>query len=70
MRIEYEQQHDVLNIEFLADVAIVDSVELDGIIVDYDKDKRVVAIEILDAGKRMTKDPLELIDVAIVRDKV
>lgn len=69
MKIEYEQRHDILNIEFLDNVAITDSLELDGIIVDYDKDKRVVAIEILDASKRTTRDPLELIDVAIVRDK-
>lgn len=69
MRIEYELAHDILNVEFLANTPIAESVELDGIIVDYATDKRVVAIEILDASKRTTKDPLELIDVAIVRDK-
>ena len=67
MRIEYDSVHDLLNIEFLKDVAIDDSLELDGIVVDYAKDKRIVAIEVLDASKRTTRDPLDLIDLAIVR---
>lgn len=69
MRIEYEPRHDILNIEFLKDIPIVDSVEFEGVIVDYAKDRRIVSIEILDAGKRTTKDPLEAIDVAILREK-
>ena len=67
MRIEYDSVHDLLNIEFLKDAEIVDSLELDGIVVDYAKDKRIVAIEVLDASKRTTRDPLDLIDLAIVR---
>ncbi|HHT9155324.1 MAG TPA: DUF2283 domain-containing protein [Candidatus Tripitaka sp. YC43] len=67
MRIEYDPGHDLLNIEFIADEAIADSVELDGVIIDYSKDGRIVAIEILDAGKRTTKNPLDLIDLAIVK---
>ncbi len=67
MRIEYEPTHDILNIEFLKDVAITDSVELDGVIVDYAADRRIVSVEILDAGKRTTKTPLETIDLAIVK---
>ena len=69
MRIEYAPRHDILNIEFLKDIPIVDSVEFEGVIVDYAKDRRIVSIEILDAGKRTTKDPLEAIDVAILKDK-
>ena len=34
-----------------------------------DKEGRIVAIEILDAGKRTTKDPLSLLDLTIVREK-
>lgn len=30
MKIEYDAAHDLLNIEFLANVSIDDSVELDG----------------------------------------
>jgi hypothetical protein len=30
-------------------------------------DKRIVAIEVLDASKRTTQDPLHLIEVAVVR---
>ena len=67
MKIEYDTEHDLLNIEFLANVPIDDSVEMDGIVIDYAKDKRIVAIEVLDASKRTTPKPLDLIDLAIVR---
>ena len=69
MRIEYDPAHDLLNIEFIADEPIAESVELDGVIVDYSRDGKIVAIEILDAGKRTTTDPLELIDLSIVKGK-
>lgn len=69
MRIEYDTVHDLLNIEFLAGVPIDDSLEMDGIVIDYAKDKRIVAIEVLDASKRTTRDPMDLIDLAIVRAK-
>jgi uncharacterized protein YuzE len=69
MRIEYDPKHDLLNIEFIADEAIAESTELDGVVIDYSKDGRIVAIEILDAGKRTTKNPLDLIDLSIVKEK-
>jgi uncharacterized protein YuzE len=69
MRIEYDPTHDLLNIEFVSNEAIADSVELDGIVIDYAKDGRIVGIEILDAGKRTTKNPLDLLDLTIVREK-
>ena len=65
MRIEYEQKHDILNIEFLKDVPIAESIEIEGIVIDYDKKKRIVSVEILDAGKRTTKNPLDAIDFSI-----
>jgi uncharacterized protein YuzE len=67
MKIEYDTEHDLLNIEFLADVPIDDSLEVDGVVIDYAKDKRIVAIEVLDASKRTTRKPLDLIDLAIVK---
>ena len=70
MKIEYDPTHDLLNIEFVSKEPIADSVELDGVIIDYSKDRRIVAIEILDAGKRTTKGPLDLIDLTIVKEKV
>ena len=70
MKIEYDPIHDLMNIEFVAKEPIADSVELDGVIIDYSKDKRIVAIEILDAGKRTTKGPLDLLDLSIVKEKV
>jgi uncharacterized protein YuzE len=49
---------------------IGESVELDGVVIDYSKDGRIVAIEILDAGKQTTKGPLDLLDLTIVKEKV
>jgi uncharacterized protein YuzE len=67
MRIEYDTAHDLLNIEFLTNVPIDDSIELDGVVIDYAKDKRIVAIEILDASKRTTHKPSDLIKLAVVK---
>lgn len=70
MRIEYDPSHDIMNIEFLSEEKIEESVEFDGVIIDYSKDRKIVSIEILDAGKRTTKNPLDLIDLSIVKEKV
>ena len=70
MRIEYTPEHDIVNIEFLEGIGIDDSVEVDGIIFDYSKDKRLVSIEILDAKKRVGKKPLERIDFSVMKDKI
>ncbi len=42
-------------------------IEIEGIIIDYAADKRIVSIEVLDAGKRTTKGPLDTIDFAILK---
>lgn len=70
MKIEYDPIHDLLNIEFISEESIAESVEHDGIIIDYSKDGRIIALEILDAGKRTTKSPLDLLDVRIVKEKL
>lgn len=69
MKIEYDPSHDLLNIEFIPEESISESVELDGVIIDYAKDGRIVSIEILDAGKRTTKGPLDLLDLTIVKER-
>ena len=70
MRIEYDTVHDLLNIEFLSHVPINESQEIEGIVIDFAKDKRIVAIEVLDASKRTTRDPMSLINLAIVQEKL
>lgn len=40
-KIEYDAVHDLLSIEFLANVSIDDSLEVDGVIIDYAKNKRI-----------------------------
>ena len=69
MKIEYDPTHDLLNIEFVPEEPIDESVEMDGIVIDYSKDRKIIAIEILDAGKRTTKNPLDLLDLKIIREK-
>jgi len=69
MKIEYDPKHDLLNIEFISEEGIAESTELDGLIIDYSKDGKIVAIEILDASKRTTKDPLDLIGITIIKEK-
>ena len=70
MKIEYEPKHDIVNVEFLEGVGIDESVEEDGIIFDYAKDKRLVSIEILDAKKRVGKSPLDKIDFSVMKNKI
>ena len=70
MRIEYDSEHDLLNIVFLPEAKIEESVEVDGIVIDYAEGpgRRIASIEVLDAGKRTTPDPFALLDVTIVRN--
>lgn len=70
MKIEYDPKHDILNIEFIAEEDIAESIEFDGIIIDYSKDGKIVAIEILDAGARTTENPFDLISLSIVKEEV
>jgi len=70
MKIEYDPYHDILNIEFLPEADISESMEFDGIIVDYSEDGKIVAIEILDISKRTQKDPLDLLDLSITKQPV
>ena len=53
MKVKYDQEVDVLTIEF-SSVPVEESDERKpGIILDYDKDGNIVGIEILNASKRM-----------------
>ena len=67
MRVEYDPEHDLMNIEFLQDAEVAESTEIDGIIFDYAKDHSIVAVEILDASKRISHSPLDRIDFAVTR---
>jgi len=67
MKIEYDPKYDIMNVEFIAEGDIAESVELeDGIIVDYAEDKRVVSIEILDVKKRVRGEKLESVNFVIL----
>jgi len=57
MKIEYDPKHDLLIIEFMANEDIAESIEFDGVVIDYSKDRKIIAIEILDVGARTTENP-------------
>ena len=64
MKVTYDQEVDILNIE-LTDAVIEESDEdKPGVILDYDAEGNVVGIEILDASTRM-RIP-KSVDVAVV----
>ncbi|MBU4221795.1 MAG: DUF2283 domain-containing protein [Euryarchaeota archaeon] len=69
MKIEYDPKHDIMNIVFI-DEKIVESNEVDGIIIDYTDDKRIASIEILDVARRMKIDPMESMNIVIMKDIV
>lgn len=70
MRIEYAPKHDIMNIQFLEGIEIAESIEIEGVIFDYSKDRKIVSIEILDVRKRISTRPLESIDFAIMKEKI
>ncbi len=53
MKVKYDQEVDVLTIEF-SDAAVDESdQDKPGVILDYDKDGNIVGMEILNASKRV-----------------
>lgn len=69
MKIEYDPVHDLLNLEFIPGMPIADSMEVDGVVFDYAADRRIVAIEILDASKRTTSEAMNVIDFSVVKSE-
>ena len=66
MKIEYDPKYDVMNVKFLTDAKIEESVELeDGIIIDYTEDKRIASIEILDVKKRINQEKMESVNFIV-----
>ena len=49
----------------IAGVGVAESVEMDGIVFDYDSERHIVSIEILDVSTRISRSPLEKIDFAV-----
>jgi uncharacterized protein YuzE len=60
MKVRIDKEDDALYFE-LDDVEIVESEEVQpGLILDFDKDGRLVGIEILDLSSRLTPEKLRL----------
>jgi uncharacterized protein YuzE len=55
MKVTFDRKTDTLTVELRPNVPVAESDEdKPGVILDYDKDGNLVAIEILDASKRVT----------------
>ncbi len=61
MRITYDKKVDAMNIVFQKGKYEINKEIAEGIIIDYTKDEKVLAIEILDVTKRMLKESIESI---------
>jgi uncharacterized protein YuzE len=53
MKVKYDQEADVLTIEFSSVPVEESDEEKPGIILDYDKDGNIIRLEILNASKRI-----------------
>lgn len=59
MNIEYDPQADALYLSIQPDTLVEKSKELEqGLVVDWDKNKKVVGLEILDVSKKFKLDNL------------
>lgn len=54
MRGHYDPEADALAINW-GDAEIEESDEVDGVILDYDKDGNVIGVEVLDASKKIKR---------------
>lgn len=53
MKVKYDREVDVLHITFNSNKIVESDEGRTGLIIDFDKDGSVVAIEVLNASKRM-----------------
>lgn len=53
MKVKYDQEVDVLTIRFSATLVEESDQDKPGVILDYDKDGKIVGIEILNASKQI-----------------
>lgn len=66
MRIKIDKENDALYLR-LDEAEIVESEEVQpGVILDFNKDNRVVGVEILDLSSRVGKDKLNLVQLETV----
>jgi len=66
MRLKIDKENDALYLR-LDDAEIIDSEEVQpGVILDFNKEKRVVGIEILNLSSRVGQDKLNLVQLETV----
>ena len=70
MKITYDPEADVINIKFQRGKYSISKEIAEGIVVDYDKNGKVLSIEILDASKRMPLKSIEAITIGLPKKSV
>lgn len=69
MKITYDPKADAMNITFQEGAYDVSKEIADGIIVDYAEDEAILAIEILDASKKMPLESIKDITIGLPMKK-
>jgi uncharacterized protein YuzE len=58
MKIQYDPQADALYIQ-LREVMVAHNIDIEeGVTIDFDKDRHIIGVEILDASERLTQEEL------------
>ncbi|MCX6801785.1 MAG: DUF2283 domain-containing protein [Candidatus Diapherotrites archaeon] len=64
MKISYDSKADAMNIKFQEGKYAISKEIIEGIIIDYTKNGKVLSIEILDTSKRMPISSIEDITIS------
>ena len=57
--VKYDRDADAAYIRFSADKVVESEEVADGVVLDYDRDGRIVGIEVLDARRHLSPEVLE-----------
>jgi uncharacterized protein YuzE len=63
MRIEFNAKQDLVTLSLLADVPVVESKQVEGMVFAYAADRRIVGIEIRGARERINAELMKVIGV-------
>jgi uncharacterized protein YuzE len=65
MKIKFDQKKDILRIKFQEGKYEISKEIDEGIIIDFSKDKKLIAIEILDVSEKIPKKDMKDITIGI-----
>jgi uncharacterized protein YuzE len=63
MRIEFNEERDLVTLNLLSDVPVAESKQVDGMVFTYAADRRIVGIEIRGARDRINAKLMKVVDL-------